>query len=645
MLQDVILSKKLKGRFAIVKLWPELKTAEDECIARLKIAATALNLECLEIYSDGSIPSQSNRKIKKDDVDFVLHLHYDTPKLYDAFSFVALWNPLQLYHQWGYTRCSRNLLSHDDFISCSSDPADHHLARLVKKSVSHLPPLFTIYHSLSEIMYSPTLGEQKLFYIGINWDVLNGGVSRHQELLKWLDITGELKIYGPHLFQGVKVWNGYKSYIKEIPFDGVSVLNEIHKAGISLVLSSQMHKQSQLMSSRLFESIAAGALVICDENEFAKNFFGDALLYIDTRSPVEEIGRAILTHLNWAKQNPQSVLAMINKAQLIFKNKFSLKKNLYDLYNGFSDRKLILDAMKYPTQSNKIKISVNFLMPEYDEKILESHIASITVQDYPHFSPALVMDREDAIKNRKSLDILIAKSSVAITVLTIDYFSHRATQKKRNTGEIIAQVLENIRKGHDAVIFVAPNENLFSNHLYILAGSLARNPNIGVSATAAIIKHHESLHGNHETIDFRQLDPLFPVGYGRFIFRISMLPKDLHLALPYLDRKALAALIGENTISQEIPATVIIQTDSFFPAGQWDEGQENELLTSFCPSVFTIYPGFEIKLPVLSYVIPMKKKKYKYIKWIIVQIIALRKQGLSMRIRALKRKIKYFAVS
>jgi len=30
------------GRFAVVKLWPEIKTAEDECIARLKIAAQVL---------------------------------------------------------------------------------------------------------------------------------------------------------------------------------------------------------------------------------------------------------------------------------------------------------------------------------------------------------------------------------------------------------------------------------------------------------------------------------------------------------------------------------------------------------------------------------------------------------------------------
>ena len=45
MLQDFVLPAGLIGRFAVVKLWPEIKTAEDECIARQKIAAKSLDLE------------------------------------------------------------------------------------------------------------------------------------------------------------------------------------------------------------------------------------------------------------------------------------------------------------------------------------------------------------------------------------------------------------------------------------------------------------------------------------------------------------------------------------------------------------------------------------------------------------------------
>lgn len=87
---EFVLPAGLIGRFAIVKLWPEIKTAEDECIARLKVAATTLGLDCIKIHADGSLLEDPDKSIKRQHVDFVLHLHYDTPKLYDAFSFVAL---------------------------------------------------------------------------------------------------------------------------------------------------------------------------------------------------------------------------------------------------------------------------------------------------------------------------------------------------------------------------------------------------------------------------------------------------------------------------------------------------------------------------------------------------------------------------
>ena len=163
------------GRFAVVKLWPGIKTAEDENIARLKLAALALGIECVEVNPDGSFLSAPKTRVSKDNVDFVIHLHFDTPKCYDAFSFVTLWNPLKFYHEWGYARCSRNLTTHDDFLSGSSDPADDQVARLVRESFTHLPPEFRLYHSTADIIHPPSLGDGKLFYCGINWEALNRG--------------------------------------------------------------------------------------------------------------------------------------------------------------------------------------------------------------------------------------------------------------------------------------------------------------------------------------------------------------------------------------------------------------------------------------------------------------------------------------
>lgn len=651
MVRDFVLPAELIGRFAVVKLWPEIKTAEDECIARLKIAAAALDLECIEIHADGRFLEAPDRFITKKDVDFVLHLHYDTPKLYDVFSFVALWNPIQFYHEWGYPRTSRNLLTHDDFLSCSSPAADDHVGRLVRRSATHLPPFFNLYHSVADIVHPPSLGEHKLFYTGINWEALGRGMSRHQNILKRLDRTGVLRIYGPTVFQGVKVWKGYDSYVREIPFDGISMLDEIAKSGIALVLSSQAHKSSELMSSRLFESVAAGALVICDENNFAKKFFGDSLLYIDTRCSIDTICDDILKHIAWAKTNSDEALGKIARSQDIFRRKFALRKNLRDLYQGFTDRKLELFKRQYPEGCPRINIRLNLMLPEYSDSILHAHIASAVAQEYDSFSPVLIIDKNAASENHSSIEAALAKLSVSIDVLEIDFYTYsanRAIRTRRMMGEVIAEILEKSSKA-DAVVFVAPNEKIFSNHLHVLAGSLARNPDKKCAATSAILKHEsQPIRGIHEKIDFRQIDPATPIGYARFIFRISKLPDDLHLALPYLDRKAVAILVGEDGISQEIPSTVVIDIKNEFPSGIWDEGQENELISSFSPAVFTISTGYEIILPTLSYAARapgLPRRITRIVCWIVTQTRAAHRHGLTARIAALRRKLKKIMIS
>jgi hypothetical protein len=638
---DFALPAGLIGRFAVVKLWPAIKTAEDECIARLKIAASALGLECIEIHADGRLIDAPNTIVTKKDVDFVLHLHYDTPKFYDVFSFVALWNPLHFYHEWGYQRTSRNLLTHDDFVSCSSRAADDQVARMVRSEMTHLPPLFNLYHSTADIVYPPSLGDQKLFYIGINWEAINGGKSRHQDVLKRLDRTGLMRIYGPTIFQNVKVWSGYESYVKEIPFDGVSMLQEISKAGIALVLSSQAHKNSELMSNRLFESVAAGALVICDENKFASRYFGDSLLYIDSRCSVEKIFEDIQAHLAWAKANPEQALAKIAKAQDIFKQKFSLIRNIRDLYVGLKERKAhLLERQGLHSDRASMRVGLYLLMPEYSEDVLRSHVASVGAQEYSAVAPMLVVDKVAVGEHRARIEQILTTSSVAIEVVEIDFFDYGpigAFVSDRKVGAIISELLNDFPRG-EAVVFVAPNESLFSNHLQVLAGSLMRNPDRNCVATAAIMKNGDAaVHNVHEHIEFGYHDATAPLGLGRFIFRRSGLAADLGIALPYLHLKPLAALVGENKIFQEIPSTVVIDLERPFPTGTWHQMQENELLGDYAPGVFAVYRGFIKDLPSLAMRAPLQPATTPYSRfsrrWIIYQMEALRQMGPTARLK------------
>ncbi|MDQ0561938.1 hypothetical protein QO004_003739 [Rhizobium mesoamericanum] len=635
------------GRFGIVKLWPEIKAAEDECIARLKIAAAALGVECVEIHADGTFLADPATRASKETVDFVIHLHFDTPKNYDAFSFVALWNPVKFYHEWGYDRCSRNLTTHDDFLSCSSTSADDHVRRMIRNKGTHLPPYFKLYHSTADIVRPPSLGDGKLAYAGINWDALKGGKSRHQEVLKLLDDTGLLRIYGPRIFMDVQVWAGYKSYVKEVPFDGVSMVDEIGKAGISLVLSSQAHKDAELMSNRLFESIAAGALVICDENPFAKRYFGDCLLYIDSRSSPTQIVSDITAHIEWAHRNISEAIAKIESSQAIFRENFSLTNNLRTIYNELPTRKRQIEEFQFTGARPSLKVRLNMLMPEYSEELLNAHLQSIQLQDYPNISAVLALDTEALRENRAAIEASLASSTAKVELVAIDYYDHGIhadIKVRRRLGAVIQSLLEKRSDDDtDAFIVVGPNERLLSNHVTVLAAALQRQPDIDCAATAVILKDgDETVHSVHDVIDFGDVDVSAPNGYGRFVFRRSSVPSDVGVALPYLDGRPLAILAGNGAISQQLPATIEINLRSTFPKPLWDDKEETEIIRGYAPEAFRIAPGL---MGPMRGAVNAAKARGSLLEmvftraWIAAQWRALKKHGIKSRAAAFKRRV------
>ncbi len=550
--QTFVLPKGLIGRFAIVKLWPEIKAAEDENIARFKITAKRLGLECVEINPEGYVIGASGIKINNENCDFAIHLHFETPKIYDLFSFVALWNPVQFFHDWGYERFSRIILTHDDFISCGSKAADDHVRRLIRNDIYHLPPKFTLNHTLSEPIFSPSSKPSSIFYAGINWEKLGKGKSRHQELLSLLDDTGKLAIYGPRIFQGVNVWEDYKSYKNEIPFDGVSMIKRISECGISLVLSSDAHKKSSLMSNRLFESAAAGAVIICDENPYAYNIFGDSLLYIDTRKPVDEQFRCILDHFTWIINNPSDAQQLAQKSQKIFLNDLTLDKQLSNLYLGLPSRK---NELKSKTNTHLVKPSVNihvfFLIDTIDKNHLENLVGSINNQTYRNFSISLVPLKQDSLDLKNLLSYFIDKSGTHINLINI--FEQPPGSRRKiepaefSLGNVLFRCLKTITSDIDGILFVGPNESIQSNHLEVLVNKYRKEPSNSVFITSCLLLHSDGTkvyHDINDEINILNYQSNRPNGLARTLINARRLPDDLDCVLPYLNRMAICAFFS-----------------------------------------------------------------------------------------------------
>lgn len=590
-----VLPQGMKGRFGVVKLWPKLKTAEDENIARLKRTARSMGLECVEIDDQGRSVEQASRQMTQDDLDFVIHLHFQTPKAYDIFSFVALWNPLQFYHEWGYERFSRNLLTHDDFLSCDSPAADDMVKRMILADPTRAAPEFHMFHSLSDPVFEPTLGDGKLYYVGINWERLGQGRSRHQEILKALDDTGDLRLYGPKIFHGVRVWEGYKSYVDELPFDGASSIAAINKAGIVLVLSSKAHKESALMSNRLFEAAAAGALAICDENPFAKKHFGDSVLYIDTSLPSDQVVRQIRDHLAWIKSHPQDALNLAQRAQAIFNEKFRLNISLAEIYAGFQNRKQELRRLYAPIKTDR-QATLYLLLPDFDKEILQRHIRSFQTQNYPSCRAVLVVDEYDLAKHDDEITATIKEKNAAITLSPCPFYKRNGVGKilfRLPRGKILADVLR-----EDALLetgsyycFVAPNETLFSHHIEGLVAALEAEPARAYAASQALLRHTsadgETHHDVSENLYLTRYVANNPSGYARLLFRHGdHNAREREIVLPYLDIMAPLGLtkLEESALSPR--ATVIARIQDKFCNATHVVLREEKILRDQNPAVF-----------------------------------------------------------
>lgn len=587
------LHSMLKRRFAVIKLWPELKTAEDECIARLKASARAVGVECLEVDSFARLVEPPHTQLTKDDVDFILSLHYETPKRYDIFSFVALWNPLDFYYIWGYRRFTQHLLTHDDFLSCSSDSADDHVRRIIGEDPLRDGPVLQLFHSLSEPLLPPTTGSNTLMYTGINWERVQNMPSRHDPLLRMLDSTGDLRIFGPKIFHGVRVWEGFKSYVGPLPFDGVSIVGEIHKAGISLVLSSDAHKAAGLMSSRLFESLAAGAVIICDENPWAKRFFGETLLYIDTSVTPEETFEQIQNHVQWVKREPEKAIALAAEAQEIFRRDFRMDLCLERIYEELPKRRATLEALAGPKVSEKI--SLILLMPEFHNEVLKQHVASCEAQSNVDVDCILVVNRRDAELFGERLQNELRRAKTSIRLEIADYYTPSGRQdrnrQRRNLGLVISEILKDVTH-EDLVCLAAPNEQLFSNHLSSLLGALQAYQESSGAASDVLLAHHSNKEDHADlctNLDFTTFVSNMPVGLGRFLLRTSKHPPGLQTVLPYLDMLAPYALAGTLRLARTRRNTVRMDIENRFHLEQMSEKvpKEREILIDYAPSVFS----------------------------------------------------------
>ena len=605
----------LIGRFAVVKPWPDVQAAEDENIARIQITARSMGLECIVVDPEGVRLDCANQRITGRDVDFVINLHFETPKAYDAYSFVALWNPLRFFNEWGYRQYSKHLLTHDDFLSCSSTWSDEHIRRMIAEDESRLGPHFTMYHSLSEPIFEPTLGQRKVFYAGINWDKMGKKKGRHQELLQLLDKAGVMRIHGPRIFNNLNVWEGYQCYVGPVPFDGVSMIKAISEAGIAMVFSSDAHKESELMSNRLFESLAAGAVIICDDNPFAQRHFGDTLLYVDASESPERVSKQILGRREWILTHSDEALEMARAAQEIFKQKFTLDRSLAEIYTGLTERKKLVQECLTPAQPSQ-EIKVLLVLPEYSLETLNRLLESLESQSHRTLSAILLLDTGDLAGHAPVIKNRISHCPFPVEIRPVNFYERRkdGTLRRRILlGRILAPVIESLPP-ETLFLVLTPNEGWFSGHISNLLRALQASPESDFAFAIAILRHFYKGRTRYDLLETGNIvrNEKVPPTFGRYLLRCSSINAVEFDLMRYLDMHALSPLMVRTKAVPSGRATTLNRIQEPFVSGELLEGKfERQILVDRFSELTTpsnvshiepalAYPGLVTSLQVAS---------------------------------------------
>ena len=533
---------------AIISTWPDTKNAEFEVIERLVAAARNIGADVFVIDDDGYVLSSTapdsvpaGRRITQADCDFVISLHFQSPRSVDIYSYVTLWNPPEYFHVFGYAPSIERLASHSDVLSCHSDMADAHAANLFAGFSRPLrTPFQPLFHSLPEPYLAPNItADSKLFYIGINWEKISGTKGRHHYLLEQLDEENLINIYGPREFYGVKPWEGFKNYVDEIPFDGRSVLKEVNASGICLAFSSAAHQQSGIMSNRLFEGLAAGAAVIANPHPFIEKYFSDCVYVVDDTLPPEEVYREVVGILNGIRSNPEQALERAQRGQQRLTERFSLEICLTSLFDNHAHRA--------PTAApGGAAVGVVLAYNGLDPAIFADMVANARRQNGVTLHLQVLVTAAFQAAFQQEIDRLCKVEADDQTLASCEV-STLPSGPREMRGRLLDSVLRKIPA--DFLCIMECDEIWFSDHLAKLVEALNRNPDAYLAASGRIREDAVSatrLRRRFETLGFKGEGQLIEAAHGedsgRFLFRSQTLALVPEVVLPLLDGCEVRAL-------------------------------------------------------------------------------------------------------
>ncbi|MEM6820975.1 MAG: hypothetical protein AAF558_03380 [Verrucomicrobiota bacterium] len=514
------------------------------------------------------------------DFDVVVNLHYTNPKWLGKLSYVVNWNPLEYLVDDPFTGepvsephllylmdCLR---SHDRVLSGGSELVDAYASQVcssctpVGLSPIESPALYTtIPRSLignkKGWASSRTEEDFSVFYIGTNWEKTarkRGSILRHNGLFETLGKSGMFRFFGLRKQNGVELWTGVKGYLGELPFDGgISILKETIDSGVALVLSSEQHFRSGLVSTRIFQACAACAIIISDRNPFVVEHFGDTVRFFEYGQSSDETALNILEQVDWVRENWEKAIEMAEKAQEVFLKKFALELQL-DEIRAVARQDLISLAGKIDKQES-VTVLVHYLLRNFAQDEVDRCLRNLAKQ--LHVRLKLIV--------HTTYDIGISASEALGKFETQEYEIHYYSKAALRIGETIQTVAS---KGGNYHVWYSEgfewSPSHVSNLLLVCRETEALSAYSPFFADFEELRFHgemiryfiKGLNGGYDRISERSLDSsdATRIPLGNILFSNSLFSDEDRSSLRFYDCLALFEVLRSSVKSD--PETIAL---------------------------------------------------------------------------------------
>jgi glycosyltransferase involved in cell wall biosynthesis len=351
----------------------------------------------------------------------------------------------QLHHVFSTDRFVRNILTYDAYLSLSefTHAAIGDLLFSARKLGSPVG-----YFSASPKGQTDSAESHMDFRHAYPVSVVKNKVSKIEKL------AAELGVVKIHHYAGAKRNNRFNS-IKDLSETASANLYRQAAIGVDFFGCDDLNK---VLSFKLMEIIASGALAITNESDYLYEIFGDSLLYIPYDAGCKTCLKRIKRYAQWARNNPDQAAEKAKRAQSIYQEKFGPKILLGNL-ERLHAQTLHDKGYIAPKVSKEDGPTVSYIMRTGgDPKWIRRTLDSLAAQNYPHIQVLLVL-----YKPLKDMSILIKDYEKTLKFKVVEDFGGL-----RSTG--IVTGMKNVDTDYFGLM--DDDDILHSNHIYTLLKTL-----------------------------------------------------------------------------------------------------------------------------------------------------------------------------